>query len=187
MKNLIALAAAGVSLVGIASAQGYFGAHLGVSSVTDANLSIEGEGIGEVIYDDGVNFGLLGGFQFSKFFAGELEIVGATNDSEFFVGDEDYSVTSFFANAVVSTPVDQRIIVWGGAGAGFASNNIEDGGNGFATQLKVGADLQVVGPHYVSLQAGWVNTDGFRQTQDGTEFEVGYGNESISLGYRFRY
>lgn len=184
---VLSLAAAASLLPGAGHAQGYFGVHVGASEVTEDSLSLEGMPFGDIEYDDGYVFGLLGGWQFSRFFAGELELTGQTNDSDFFIGDEDYSVTAFLVNAVVSTPDNQPIILWGGVGAGFASPNIDDGGNGFAWQAKGGVDIRIMGPHFVSLQAAMLETDGFRQTQDGTEFEVGYGNQTYSVGYRFRF
>lgn len=187
MKNLIVtLAMASIAPVG-AEAQGYLGVHIGASEVSEDSLSLEGVPAGSIDYDDGFVFGLLGGWQFAPFFAGELELTGQTNDSPFFIGDEDFSVTAFLVNAVVSTPADQALVVWGGLGGGFSSTNIDDGGNAFAWQAKAGIDIRVIGPHYVSVQAAQLTTDGFRQTQDGTEFDVGYGNTTYSVGYRFRF
>lgn len=187
MKTIALLAAVSAASIGVASAEGYFGAHLGVSSVDEDGLEVNGVNFGAIDYDEGPAFGLLGGIQFNKFFAGELEITGQSNDSSFFVGEETYTVTAFLANAVLSTPANERVIGWVGVGAGFASTNLEDGGNGFATQAKLGVDLNVSGPHYVGVQAAILQTDGFTAEQSNTEFDLDYANSSYSVGYRFRF
>ncbi|MFC3301377.1 outer membrane beta-barrel protein [Parvularcula lutaonensis] len=187
MKRLALLAAVSAASLGIASAQGYFGAHLGLSSVDEDGLDVNGTNFGAIDYDDGPAFGFLGGLQVNKFFAGELEITGQSNDSSFFVGDETFTVTAFLANAVLSTPANEKVIGWVGVGAGFASTNLEDGGNAFATQFKGGVDLNVSGPHYIGVQAAILETDGFVADQSGTEFDLDYANSSYSVTYRFRF
>lgn len=191
MKNKLLLLAAGAVSFGSAAAQTgpYVGLSLGASSVTEETVTVDDPDFipFDAEFDEGVVFGLLGGYQFNPFAAVELELTSQTNDSDVFVGEDTFNLTAVMVNGVLTTPTDEAFNVWVGAGAGIAGTNIESGGNSFAYQVKGGIDFRLAAAHRLGVQAAWLGTDGFDEEQDGQAFDFDYAATSVSITYKYRF
>ena len=186
-KLLLAGAAASALLAAPAVAQDariaswYSQAGLGLSLPTDDGAFI-GTVEGEVDYDPGFAFGGLVGYQFGNL-AVEGEVTGRANDFDDNVSDENLTVTAFLVNGVLSGAADALWQPYAGAGAGYATSNIEGADGSFAWQAKAGLRRNLGPSGAVGVEASYLSTNGF----EDRDFGIDYGAASFIATYTFRF
>ena len=223
MKFLLSSAAALAALVAPAFAQDsgvYVGGQLGGnwvlndSSDFDFGNGADVERFGELGYEAGIMFGLVGGYQVSENFALEVEATYRTNQVEVLadVGplsrDENIGVYGVMANALYLNQLDGTTTLYLGVGAGFMSADMEEvvvgteGGvdigedpdleGDFAYQIKIGFDYALDSGNSFGVGLAYMETD-FEVSGDvfnalgvqGDEFEIDYGAFTGFISYKF--
>ncbi|MBB4659162.1 outer membrane protein [Parvularcula dongshanensis] len=214
MRNISSvLLAASITLTGTATAQetsSYAQIHGGLFVVTDdaldTNAVLPGSENYDVAayidYEPGIAIGALYGHRLSARFALEAEVTYRTtkaNGVGLIFDGEDIGESSkidldgsldtfaFMANGVYTLPILGRFEPFVGGGVGYimpdtADDVDADGLIGY--QAKVGVAVPI-GSNSFGIEAAYLGTGGFDESDGDTEVTVGYGGVSVLAAYRF--